>query len=264
MSTATQLILTPEEYDNAAQQYCRSLPLEHFMEATAQATQRKITLESLDVLHARRPEVQIFNELLVQYTVPGRDKLGQVVPDNMIVVHPEPIDAKGSYNIPLHPAEPLYVLEYVSKSSGRKDYDENMQKYEQELRVRYYLLFDPDNQDLRLFRHNGRKFIRVKPNGNNRREISELELEVAIQDGWVRYWYQGKLLPVTAELLADLDTERAARLEADRLRQQENRLRLEADRLRQQENRLRLGAEAQVAQLLAEIAKLKAGTDKNP
>ena len=50
MSTATQLILTPEEYDNAAQQYCRSLPLEHFMEATAQATQRKITLESLIAL----------------------------------------------------------------------------------------------------------------------------------------------------------------------------------------------------------------------
>ena len=37
------------------------------MEATPQATRRKITLESFDLLHAHRPDVQLFNELLVQY-----------------------------------------------------------------------------------------------------------------------------------------------------------------------------------------------------
>jgi len=50
-------------YEDFAREYLRSLPLEHFMEATAQATQRKITLESLDLVQARRPEVRVFNEL---------------------------------------------------------------------------------------------------------------------------------------------------------------------------------------------------------
>ncbi len=121
-------------YEKAAEEYCRSLPLEHFMEATSQATQRKITVESLDLVHARRPDVQVFNELLVQYELPGQDKPGQVVPDNMIVVHSEPIKADGSYNVPLQPKKPFCVLEYVSKSTSRKDYEENMQKYEHELR----------------------------------------------------------------------------------------------------------------------------------
>ena len=73
------------EYAEAAQAYLRSLPSEHFMEATAQATQRKITLESLDLVHARRPEVQVFNELLVQYPRPRTRQPGQIVPDNMVI-----------------------------------------------------------------------------------------------------------------------------------------------------------------------------------
>src|SRR5256885_29256 len=34
-------------YEEAAQEYLRNLPPEHFMEAVSQATQRKITVESL-------------------------------------------------------------------------------------------------------------------------------------------------------------------------------------------------------------------------
>ena len=67
MPTTRPPILLRIEYEEAAEAYLRSLPLEHFMESTAQATQRKITLESLDLVQARRPDVQVFNELLVQY-----------------------------------------------------------------------------------------------------------------------------------------------------------------------------------------------------
>jgi hypothetical protein len=65
-------------YEKAAQEYLRSLPLEHFIEATSQATQRKITLESLDLVHARRPEIQVFNELLVQSPEGLRRQLPQI------------------------------------------------------------------------------------------------------------------------------------------------------------------------------------------
>src|SRR5262249_21006474 len=92
MATTKPRHLLRLEYENAAEAYLKSLPPEHFMEATAQATQRKITLESLDLVHARRPAVQIFNELLVQYPGPGA-RIRQVVPDNMVVLWDEPIKA---------------------------------------------------------------------------------------------------------------------------------------------------------------------------
>lgn len=64
-------------YEVGEQEYLRNLPLEHFMEAFAQGTQRKITLESFDLVHAAHPEVQCFNELLVQYPRPGSNKSGR-------------------------------------------------------------------------------------------------------------------------------------------------------------------------------------------
>ena len=64
-------------YADAAQEYLRGLTLEHHMEATAQGRQREITLESLALVKARRPEVQVFNELLVQYPRRGQKKPGR-------------------------------------------------------------------------------------------------------------------------------------------------------------------------------------------
>ena len=101
----------------------RSLKLEDFMEATPQATQRKITMASFDVIQVDRPDVQMFNELLVQYPMNRPDDPQQVVPDNMVVIHPEPILDRKSYNLPLEPAPPFWVMEYVSQRSQRKDND---------------------------------------------------------------------------------------------------------------------------------------------
>src|SRR5580700_11516364 len=163
MSSIGYPILLRLQYEDAAQEYLRSLPLQHFMEATTQATQRKITLESLDLVHARRPEVQVFNELLVQYPLPRRKRPGQVVPDNMVVICAIPIEAEGSYDVPLQPVGPYLVLEYVSRSNRRKDYDDNMRKYEHELQVPYYLLFAPDEQELTLYHHTGERYISIQP-----------------------------------------------------------------------------------------------------
>jgi hypothetical protein len=73
---------TAAEHDRAAEDYLRRLPLEHFMEALPQSSQRRITLESLDLLRARRPEVQVFNEMLIEYFFKGR--LRRVVSDNLV------------------------------------------------------------------------------------------------------------------------------------------------------------------------------------
>jgi hypothetical protein len=64
MATETPRVFMEMRYDEAAQEYLRKLSPEHFMEVIPQATQREITLESLALVRAQRPEVQVFNELL--------------------------------------------------------------------------------------------------------------------------------------------------------------------------------------------------------
>jgi hypothetical protein len=250
MPTRVPRRLLEVRYYQAAQDYLRSLPLEHFMEATPQATQRKITLASLELVHALWAAFQVFNELLVQYALPRRKKPGQVVPDNMVVVHPEPIQAEGSYDVPLQPARPFWVLEYVSKSSKRKDYDENMEKYERHLKVPYYLVFYPEIQELTLHRHTGRKYVTVKPNAQGRYAIPDLEMEVGLMDGWVRFWFRGELLPLPGDLLQQL--------EQTRRDLQETRRDLQETRHDLQETRGRLqAAEEEAARLRGELDALR-------
>lgn len=249
MSTQSraQRVQTEVAYYHYAQDYLRSLPPEHFMEATDHAKQREITLASLALLRDRRPDIQLFNELLVQHPRKGRRRPLQVVPDNMIVVWPEPIQAEGSYDVPLQPARPFMVLEYVSKHNKRKDYDDNMVKYEKHLQVPYYLLFFPQTQDLTLYHHDGMKYTSVLPNAQGRYAIPELELEAAVLDGWVRYWFRGELLPLPGDLHRDLDQTRQ-RLTAEHARAEQEKQRAE------QERQARLALEQEVALLKAQLA----------
>lgn len=257
MATPKPRPLLRIEYEEAAEAYLRSLPPEHFMEAAAQGKQREITLESLALVHARRPEVQIFNELLVQYPRRGSGNKGQVVPDNMIVIHPEPIRVSGSYDTPFQPVGPFWVLEYVSKYNKRKDYEDNMQKYERELKVPYYLLFYPDNRELTLFRLRSRGYRSVPPNEEGRYAIPDLEIETALLDDWVRFWYKGELLPLPGDLQRDLDETRRQLRRLTRRVEQETQRAEEQARRADEEQRIRLAAEAELQRLRAELEQMR-------
>jgi Uma2 family endonuclease len=228
------------------------------MEATAQATQRKITLESLDLVHARRPDVQVFNELLVQYPTGRQQVIRQVVPDNMVVVSDEPVKARGSFDLPFQPEGPYWVLECVSKHNKRKDYEESFDKYERALKVPFYLVFYPDDQELTLYRHNGRRYVTVRPNEEERYALPELEIEVALVEGWVRFWFRGELLPLPAELQRELDEARrqlaAARRQAGRQKRRADQFQLRAE----EERRARLTAEEELARLRSQLEQLRA------
>ena len=224
--TAT-LDITEQEletlYERLANEYCRSLPLEHFMESTDQAKQREITLESLALVRAVWPEFQVFSELLILYPLTDADlkKPTRVCPDNMVVVHDEPIKAKGSFNVPLQPAGPTLILEYVSTENKRKDYVDNRCRYATDLQVPFFLLFEPEAQKLTVFRHSGKKYVAVKPNAADRLEIPPLKLEVAILDGWVRFWFEGEQLPLPGEWLKERE---AVKAEVEELKKEIERL----------------------------------------
>jgi len=231
-----------ELYSRIASDYCRSLPLEHFMESTSQSTQRAITTESLDLVSAVWPEFQLFGELLILYPLTGKDleKPTRVCPDNMVIVHDEPIVAKGSFNVPLQPAGPTLVLEYVSTGNKRKDYIDNRRRYADDLKVPYYLLFEPEAQKLTVFKMAGKRgYVAVKVNEAGRLPIPPLELEVTILDGWVRFWFRGELLPLPGALMKQRDeAESRARAEAERADAAET----ENERLRKELARLKAAA----------------------
>jgi Uma2 family endonuclease len=256
MSTHVPRGIQEASYEHWAREYLRSLPPEHFMEATAQATQREITVESLALVKGQRPDVQYFNELLVQYPRRGQRRPGQVVPDNMVVLTDQPIRAGSSYNVPLEAARPFWVLEYVSKSNERKDYEDSFAKYERELKVPYYLVFYPDAGELTLYRHNRRKYVTVRPNEHGRYLIRGLDLEIGLLDGWVRYWYEGNLLPLPAELQRQADEagrradEEKRRADEEKRRADEEKRRADEEKRRANELQQRLeAAERELAQL---------------
>ncbi len=259
MATQKPRTLLRIEYEESAEAYLKSLKPEHFMEATAQGHQRKITLESLDLVHARRSDVQIFNELLVQYPRRSKPTIGKVVPDNMVVVWPEPIKAYGSYDLPLQPVGPFWTMEYVSKYNKRKDYGTNMRRYERELKVPYYLLFYPDAVEMSLYQLRGQKYRSVLPNDRGRYPIAGLDMEVALLDDWVRFWYKGELLPLPADLLRDLDDTRRELRKMRRQAWELTRRAEEQTRRAEAEAQARLAAEEEVRRLQAELDRLRTG-----
>jgi Uma2 family endonuclease len=231
-----------ELFEESAQEYLRYLREErpeHFMESTSQAQQRKIFVACFDLIMAANPQVHAYNELLVQWRRGnGRGTIRKVVPDNMVVLSQERPDPDGSYDLPFQPARPFWVLEYVSKNSQRKDYEDSFDVYERELEVPYYLIFYPETQDLSLYRYNGRYYVSVKPNEQGRYAVREIEVELALIDGWVRFWHRRQLLPLPAELQQELDDARRQIVQLDNtvseLQNHLAALQAELDRLRQQ------------------------------
>ncbi len=119
----------------------------------------------------------------------------------------------------------------------------------------YLLLFYPDDQELTLYHHTGRKYVSIKPDENNRCGIPELHLEVGLLDGWVRFWFKGVLLPLPADLQADLDEARR-QLKLERRRADQERQRADQEHQRAgQEREARLAAERALQQLRAQMNK---------
>jgi Uma2 family endonuclease len=259
MATSPPDVMTRLRYEDAAQAYLHSLTMENFMESTPQATQREITLESLALVRAVRPDVQVFNELLVQYPQRGK-RIGQIVPDNMVVVWPEPIVADGSYDMPVQPTRPFWVMEYVSKSNRRKDYDRSFPKYEQHLKVPYFLLFVPDADEMTLYRRRRARYQSVRPDADERYAIPELDMKVGLLAGWVRYWFRGELLDLPGDLLRSRDE---ARQQRDAAQQQRDAAQQQRDAATQQleDAQRQLEAERQSRTALeAELARLRSQT----
>jgi hypothetical protein len=176
--------------------------------APARARQREITAWSFAVIRGVRPDIQAFTALLIQFPQPGTDEPDQVRPDNVVVIHPEPIEPGVSFATPFEPCAPSLVLEYEPERAIPEVYERGLQ-------APCYFLFDPDGQEVTLSRLGGDGYTPVTPNPAGRLPIPELELEAGLLDGWVRFWFRGELVPLPGDVLRERDAERQARLAAE-------------------------------------------------
>jgi Uma2 family endonuclease len=188
---------TREDYERAAQEYYLTLPLEHFMEATPQFSQRLILADALGWIHRHRPQLHFFGELCVLQFVEGQ--LVRVVPDLMVVLGDLEDQKRGSYAPELE-LPVFWALEIVSPSN-RGEYTEKRELYEQKLKVPYYLIYDPEAAPLQLclYRHDGTEYQIVRPNEHGRYPIQEIDLEIGLIDGWARLWFEGELVKTADE-----------------------------------------------------------------
>jgi hypothetical protein len=106
MKRVSAFMNTALYFDDAAEEYLEWIKREHpehFMESVAQSTQRQITVASLDLVAAERPDVFVYSELLIQWR-DAENELRRVVPDNMIVIAEKRPKVDTSFAIPIQPA----------------------------------------------------------------------------------------------------------------------------------------------------------------
>src|SRR5262249_36961963 len=95
----------------------------------------------------------------------------------------------------------------------------------------------------------------IAANAHGRYPIPELELEIGMLDGWVRFWHRGELLGLPADLQAEID-DLKDQLRLARKRAHQERSRADQERTRPQpERQQRLAAEAEAAGLRALLDK---------
>jgi uncharacterized membrane protein YqiK len=161
------------------------------------------------------------------------------------------------------------VLEYVSAGleNQRKDYEINRLRYERDLAVPYYLIFDPLTKKLTFLHLVNGRYRNVKKNENGRYPVPELKLELAVHEGWVRFWFEGELLPLAAEMLAELTQAREKTIfekqsaEQERLRAEQEKIRAEREKQRADQEKIRAEHEKQKAE--QERARADTEAEKN-
>ena len=100
-----------------------------------------------------------------------------------------------------------------------------------------------------LYRHTGERYASVPVNEQGRLALPEMELEMALLDGWVRYWFRGELLPLPGELLSTVD--------------ELGRQLSEVRRQRDAEQERRIASEMETARLRAELEALRRRTGED-
>lgn len=151
-----------------------------------------------------------------------------------------------SYVMWQHRIHPVVVMEFISEEpGGERDQTFGTGKfwvYEHAIRPAHYVIFDPFENELEVYRHVAGRFVRQKPGATGRYPIPELGVQLGPWEGslpgmvippafWIRWWdANGQLLPTAVE---------RAEAEATRAEAEKRRAEAEAQRAERLAEKLR-------------------------
>ena len=158
---------------------------------------------------------------------------------------------------------PDLIVEITSPSTKSKDTDDNLKLYAQVFRTREYFWYDEEAGEWMGYRLQGESYVPIEVNARGWRWSEVLGAWLGMSElpyrGWRYRWLrlydvEGRLVP-TGEELAAAERQRAEaehrRAERERLLREQERRRAEAERL------LREQAERRLAELEAELKRLR-------
>jgi len=187
--------------------------------------QADLLLHLIERVWGDHPGVLIAGDLGVYYhpTEPP------VAPDVMVAFGIKPKEDWPSFAVWEEGKGPEVVIELLSRSNQNKDRTTNYEIYQQWLQVPEYFWFDPLNpSELRRLRLRGGQYEAIVPDEQGRLWSEALGVWFGVHERWLRlYDREGNLVPT-------------------------------GDELAQQERAAREAAEAEVARLREELARLKA------
>jgi Uma2 family endonuclease len=192
-------------------------------------------IETLKLYYAAQPLVYVSGNLLMFYEPGNRRR--HVSPD-VFVVKGVPKHDRPNYLVWLERKGPDVVIEITSSSTRREDVRQKRDLYQNTLRVREYVLFDPDadylDPPLQGFRLVKGEYTPIRPvAGRLRSRVLGLHLE---RDGRQLRLYDpanDRWLPTPLELAAQAEAARRQEAEARRQAEAEvERLRREVEELK--------------------------------
>jgi Uma2 family endonuclease len=222
-----------------------------------------LLIEQLKEFFASEARVYVSGNLLIYYEEGNPRK--QISPD-VFVVRGVAKHRRLYYQTWVERKNPNVVIELTSKTTKREDTGKKLVLYRDVLRVREYLLFDPNQEyldpPLQGYRLVKGEYAAIRPT-RGRLVSRELGLHLEAHGAELRLFdpKSGKRLPTPQEALAQANEamarEAEARRQSDEARRQSDEARAAAVASLEHESRSRRQAEAELERMRAELAALK-------
>ena len=220
-----------------------------------------LLLESIDNHWQDRDDYYAGGNMFVYYSsqqVRNREYRG---PDFFVVLHVDGTKDRGAWVVwEENGRYPDVIIELLSPSTAEFDKTGKKQLYEQTFRTPEYYAYDPTTQELMGWHLRASEYEEIPLDANGRLWSEKLQLWLGLAEGeyaarpglWLRFFDKdGRLIPTVGEQEADRAEQEADRAEQATARAEQATARAE------QEAEARRAAEAEVARLREELARLQ-------
>jgi Uma2 family endonuclease len=213
------------------------------METIRHRIQMNVLIESLEEYWSKSKSYFVGGNMFLYYDPYNKNKF--VGPDFFLVLYAEDRERKSWLVWQEGMKYPDVIIELLSDSTRRIDYNNKKDLYEQVFKTREYYLYDPESQEFMGFHLLVDHYKPILPDTENRIYSPTTDLYLIIKDNWLRWMTkEGSILP-TGKELAKRERERA---EKEREKAEKERERAEKEREKAEKEREKAEKESKRAE----------------